>query len=894
VTTEGSAKASQAAFPIILLRVAALPANALRSFECPSALASAREVEAAFARLESRKQLRCDALYRLAPGRSALVRRLLLDWKRAVHNHRPTKWRLSDTSEVLAILEPAKGLTEEMLAWERDVERIHRGLREGQIALASDWAAVRQRFQCVWQNESLQRGILWAQPELYHELAKRLPDSQRLSKPDRRTERRELSFVAFTYRTSTKTSPFSTLTLTSVGRLANDAATFTVPDLRTCVSRLMISPHVVTRIARRWLEREDVAVKAPLATPDLLHIEPGRIAFLTHSGTNGSDGTADEVVREMSNASIGELMVCSLRETPGTHTFSSFKRAMARMLCCEEQRLEGFLKPLINARLVGPVLEYDECRPEAAESLLAAGRALDCPELCPECETLASVVERLGVVANSPLPELGRGLRAAESDIGRLLGNEAEIPPGSAVFERCAVSEPTPVPQCAVLAVIPVLEQLLNVLSLFNVDLGAAAVVQEFARERCVTGEALPVLLSFAEFWERLQSRYDGGERDAYQRAANEDPVTASATLLRRQFVHELRARMQASRANRLKLPADFVCRWTAQARDFAPRRAPLSANFLGQFATTAEAESFSFILNSVAPGYGALSAAWAVSTPANPAGVELRAYVIEALSALDRDGDVVEIAAAMDFGGQLREPLTARFLSYPNSPHSARDSGKIAWDDLGLFLDESLDCVVLGHRRDRRRVLPVHLGAISPRFFPPFYRFLLAFGPAFTPSFSVIDFVEEELSESERLAPRRYPRVEVGQVILSRETWCVPSVHLPKSMSSLLTFSEYLDLRRWARELDLPWRAFVTGAQPAEIVRGGFDLHALRKVRKPFFVDFDDYASCLLFSRYTRQAGTTVRFVEAMPWGSDNPFQDADGPRVVEVGIEVQGAPQS
>ena len=787
-------------------------------------------------------------------------------------------------------LRRAKGLAEDMSAWELDVETFHRGLAKGQIALASDWAAVRRKFPCVWRNESLQRGILYAQPQLYNKLAKGLSSPDRVSRSDRRSEKRELAFVAFAYRTSTKTSPFSTLTVTAVGRVVEDAVVLAVPDVRTCVSRPMISPHVVAQIARRWLERASVAAKAPLSTPELLHIEPGRIAFLTQVGTHDRNGAADEVVREMSNTPIGELMMHSLRAAVSAHTLSSFRRVMASTLNCGEDRVDGFLKPLIDAGLVRPGIQYDECRPNALDGLLATARALNCQELSLECEVLASVVERLPIVANSPMHERAAGLLATESDMGRVLGTEGEIPRGSVAFERCAVPEPAPIPHRVVAQVLPMLRELLNVLPVFNVDLGAATVLQDFVRERCAAGGALPVLPCFAEFWEHIQGQIETGDRDAYQRAADEHPVTAAATAVRRKFIDDLRIRMRAGNTNCITLPADFICKWARQAREFAPRRAPLSANFLGQFTKAVDTESFAFILNSVAPGYGALEAAWATSMLNNRAGVQLRADVAEAMRALDSEGDVVEIAAAMDFGGQLREPLTSRFLSYPSSPYLTRPNDKIAWDDLALFLDERLDCVVLGHRTDRRRVLPVHLGTISPRFFPPFYRFLVALGPAFTPSFSVIDFVEEYQSESERRTPRRYPRVEVGPLILSRETWCVPSVELPKLTSSLLTFSNYLDLRRWAREFNLPSRTFVTGAQPADIVRDGSDVHALNKVRKPFFVDFDDYTSCLLFSRYTRQPGATVRFVEAAPWGLDNPFQDHDGPRVVEVAMEVQG----
>jgi hypothetical protein len=202
--------------------------------------------------------------------------------------------------------------------------------------------------------------------------------------------------------------------------------------------------------------------------------------------------------------------------------------------------------------------------------------------------------------------------------------------------------------------------------------------------------------------------------------------------------------------------------------------------------------------------------------------------------------------------------------------------------------MDGELGRVVLGDRATLRRVLPLHLGTLSPLHLPPFYRFLVALGAAFTPSFSVVDFLEEELSAEERLKPRSYPRVRLGPVLLSRRTWCIPSEGLPQFAGRMPTFSEFLDLRRWARGFDLPQRAFVTRVQPAEIARDDLDLRAVKRSRKPFYIDFDDYASCVLFTRYSRRTGPTLRFTEALPWGRGNPFRDRDGPRSVEVAMQL------
>ena len=68
--------------------------------------------------------------------------------------------------------------------------------------------------------------------------------------------------------------------------------------------------------------------------------------------------------------------------------------------------------------------------------------------------------------------------------------------------------------------------------------------------------------------------------------------------------------------------------------------------------------------------------------------------------------------------------------------------------------------------------------------------------------------------------------------------------------------------------------------------------VHSLGKdpARKPFFVDFDDYASCALMSRFIRHAGAMVRFSEMLPTQEQNPFRDERRARTVECVMEIQG----
>ena len=86
--------------------------------------------------------------------------------------------------------------------------------------------------------------------------------------------------------------------------------------------------------------------------------------------------------------------------------------------------------------------------------------------------------------------------------------------------------------------------------------------------------------------------------------------------------------------------------------------------------------------------------------------------------------------------------------------------------------------------------------------------------------------------------------RLQIGRVVLRRETWNVPASEIPQHAE---------DLRAWARELGMPRHVFVK--TPLE--------------RKPFFLDLDSPVLARIASRHIRQSedpAQRIRFSEMLP----------------------------
>ena len=886
VTTEPSSALNGSGPRVILLRIAGMTADVLESFQCATVLKCAQVTERTLDQLQVRAPARCNAIHALVPGKSAATRRALLDLKRAVHNQRPLQL---DSLHLEAILARANGLTDDIKGWADDIRTYQKSMDRGAAAVQEDWEKVRRSLAGAWNNELLKRGVLYAQPEVYRGLAKRIASFQSQPKTSKQRERRwELSLLTYVYRMTTKTSPFSTFTVTAVGEMNDDMKCFPLPDVQSLTSSLIVSPALIGTMARRWLAHPDFAPRTPLYPPDLVESDGGRITFLTKADPTRNGEPDNEIIRTLSDSTISELVLRLLDEARGAHTITSLRQLLAQKLGCEEAALAELLVQLQALGLIRPTLSYDGSRLYAMAGLAQKALALGGATIERGPKLAAAAVKVLQSAAGRPAAEQARGLEAALSDIKTVVGDAVDVPAAHSVFDRCALSEVVSLPARAIRWVTPMLQQLLGVLPLFNLDLGAERLVQDFFRDQCRGGQTIPILEAFAKLREFVEARYPGESGDPFNRATEQHAAVNAATLKRQALIAELRGLMDRTTDGPADVPHDFFQRWSQCANSFEPRRTRLSANFLGQFLATYKPDRPYFVLNSVLIGYGALAATWAQPN-GHPAGQHLRTILLNDLAALDPEGDVAEIAATLDFGGQVREQLTPLVLFYPNELFPADSAHVIEWSELGLGLDDTLDRITLVRRDSGRRVLPLHLGTISPFHFPPFYRFLVALGPAFTPTFSLIDLIEAELSESERQALRHYRRTLAGPIVLSRETWCVPAGSLPRLHGGTLSYSEFLDLRKWARSLGLTRRVFVTSAQTVDIVRDNLDFQSFTQARKPFYLDFDNYSSCVLFSRFTRRPGPTLRFSEMLPAPEENPFREHELSRTVECALEIQ-----
>jgi hypothetical protein len=155
------------------------------------------------------------------------------------------------------------------------------------------------------------------------------------------------------------------------------------------------------------------------------------------------------------------------------------------------------------------------------------------------------------------------------------------------------------------------------------------------------------------------------------------------------------------------------------------------------------------------------------------------------------------------------------------------------------------------------RRIHPVHLGAVVPRYLPSLAKFLALFGPGELRRWAPYG---KQVQRHEHLS--MIFRHRIGNVIYHRKAWIVSLDSLRSVLLGKSGSSAFAAIDRWRSQVDIPERIFVSEHRQS----GG---------RKPQYIDFTSCLFVELFRSIVESAPPNLRITEALPsprdfWGGD------------------------
>ena len=903
-----------------MLRVAALPAEAVQRLRSPRSVAWADRVLAAEARSADLGPRLSDRLGELIGGNEDdRSRRALLTLRRNVFNNKLP----ADHEAALRLTGAAGGsdLAGMLGAWIDERRLLTELYDEGERVVQEELEAARGQLRGLTGDARFRSGLLLASPTLdavvdgYH-----LVPGAPKGKTDRRVERSLLEYV---YRTAAKTSPFSTLTGVALGEFTDPyapaPARAEVDQDWPTFPRLNVA--VLSRLADRIVADPGLREHLRIELAAGLTSGADRVRYIRRTITRGTDDAtvafdfARDSVFFLRNSEVLGTVLALFGERPGW-TVRELADRLGTVYESPEQERRQYLRVLLGLGLLqAPALQLDVHEPDPVRAFAEGLRPLDTPWSAALADRLTALAGEIDGYAGADLAGrralLGR-LRGGFTEVLESVGESGVALPKTLLYEDARAARPT-LPWDGTQwseAVGGPLRAVSEVLPAFDGMIGHRLTLKGFFLARYgAGGRCDDVLTMIQDFHEDIYDLY--ASASARQPTFDEDgellpqvnwlrrPELTAVDQARELFVAAMRKTwaeqppggadidldpaLLADIAARLTGVADGVQSYghfvqpCAETRPEADPAAAQAAGGTGAAARTPEPALA--VLNrsfgSVAFPFSRFTHCFEDIAPGGLA-QEVALSLRELQPPGARFAEVV--GGAADHNLNLHAHLLDFQLVYPGEKSALPPANQIGLDDLQVRHDPAADRLVLWSTRLECEIIPIYLGYLMPMALPEIPRTLLLFSPG---AHSVLD-VWGGVPEGEAVdGVTVRPRVSRGGLVLSRRRWTARTEQLPTGGPNATDSARLVDWRRWQHAHGLPDRVFAKFQKP-----DGEDN--ARGWSKPRYIDFTSGLSLSLLTALMRTTGERVVFEEALPTEDQLQVVSEAGRHVAEMLVDV------
>jgi hypothetical protein len=856
----------------VVVRMAGLPVAALTGLRFDETFARAEHILVTRERLAASGDELSDLLYEVigALPAAADARPGLVGLRRALHQIRVPGRR--EWNDELAALLPVP-VAQRIRAWVEDVWSYERARRELPDVLARERADREERLRVTVGDPAFRRALALAGPSLLDEVEKWRADPAHRPKPQKL-----LRLVKYLSRAAAKTSPYSTFMASGFGRWQAAGPVVTQYPDRAARGLVELDGRYLADLRRALLDHPELRPHARVRPNPSLVRTADRAEFI-------GPPPAESIVSVPLVPAVRACLDLLARYPETTVTELAGLLGNAAASGGGAGAAAAFVAKLIEAGLLEAVLPVPD---HAVDPLAGLARwARRGPAgLAGLIEEVRAELRRDVPVADVPAQ---RARQAALARATRVLADRLgfAVPPGGAeLHEAAVVTEPVAeLGRDRWAPVLADLDVLRGFLDIVDPKLPVRLAVGEYLRERFGPGARVPFPALYRAVQEAIGGAGAGPAAHDLRVLLGPGAVAWVAALAgcRSPRLRELDRLRAEARAAALP-PADpdgvvrvdpatlakLVAGWPEWIDP------PGSVGCYVQLlpAGPGGGDEPRVALNVVHGGYGR-----------GPG--RLRYQIAELDRAADPGSPVADTArpgtVLAELGGLLgstlniRAPTAPYEIDYPGTVSARPEHERIRLGDLVAVHDPATDRAHLTAPGTAGRVVPLHLGMSSDFTLPPAARFLeRAFGAAYLvhPSAPPLISVDTFTGADELV---RYPRVEVGRVVLQRARWFTRAGRVPTRSRGEPDAEYLLRLLGWLRETGIPTHCFVRtwGADPG----GGEQA----KARKPMYVDVANWLLALDFERQVA-AGSYVVFDEALP----PPTEAAAGPRVTEFFIQI------
>jgi hypothetical protein len=854
------------AAPLLIARIAGLPAEALTPFSHPSLLAELDERERLQRRLDDLRAALVDRLHAAIRRDSSAERRFLLAVKRRCFNAGSLAPYREDPLWPL-LTEVAPPAVESIVALEDALAAADR--RAGELygrALLQE----RRSLVQLLENRSFLRGLTLASPVV----ARNLGSLHRQAPGGfgRREKRLCLTLLRYLSRAALKPTPFSTLTRAGLAA-ANGCGDFALAASETWRERSTASLHheLLAQCSCLLLRCRRFAEGLPAMLNETLTVAgDGRASFF-HPGRWELD--KESRTFELSEASFirarleGPLvswLLAALRGGPRLYR-DLLAGARAHFSAEDFEEIEDGLRELRKLGLWSLVLPWDFNAPDLAGQIL--DRLEERPDV-PELRAFRSGLRELADLlrgyagAGSPVRLLEEQKERAEG-LFRTLLPPAELPQdirfqaNEANFEEEVFLRPeTGGPAVLQLAeerargLLEDLEPLVRLMHLHSTTHDFLLTLAAFV-ERRWPGAAEIGLLELFGATQPLFEQYRRYHRGTLVSSAAVDPgfnplaldAVERLTGWRREVEVEVRSDLREDAG------AQRLCPRTLSA--LLDRVPPLytRAHDFCAFVQPADGRGREWVLNTLTEGYGRYGSRFTAGMDEESRRLWISRFL--PLSELDLGGETVELID-LSFPGlrtlNAHAVQTRRVLKMPGEGSALPPERVLRLSDLRVR-PRGVDGLPVLMDTAGQRLLPVAFGSLAARRRPTLLKFIAIFGPAELlirrPMRSPLPFDGGET----------FDRHAIGRVVYSRRKWHVDARPLLAASAGRSEAEAFAAIHRWRVSKGLPDRVFARQPNPGAV-----------SFFKPQYLDFSSPTFVQMLVSILRSAGEALMLEEALP----------------------------
>lgn len=797
--------------PYFLLRTGGMPINGLLAMRANDTMDTLYALSTRKANLKQITPSLTERIEKEVPNLTDdALRNKLIKYKRDMFNFRRPKHRAVDF-----VQEVPQPLLAEMEQWESDFEMIQSLNAQAQAFFETEQPQARRVLQTTVNNHNFLNGVLLTSSDLFEKVNKYIQTP--IEEQNARLRKVEYTLATVLTRVAAKTSPFSTFSLVGQGLLEHDPelAETDLPSF-DYESKVCINWTPVLRVLDGLLKHPDVRPLLTYRVNRTLRVEENRLVLIQRKD---SPTTRPRVFRttespvSMDFNPAMKMVITIIRETEGASML--FTDLIERMSQAgPRDAIEKFVNQLIDIQVIEPTVEYPEQSPDILASVLNIIRDWQtevAARTAAHLRAVVSLIEQYRTGALQDRTGLLVSIRKQFEEIGDIVGLPTSAGSlGLLIYEDAILSDATRVPGAEWEEILSDLSFYQELAPLFDVKFRLQSVIAKMFVDQygedgiCTdTGEFVRNLIPIhTQFIKPMIP----GQLFADLEIGNDIPNIRALNDLKLEFLDLINRRFDESdeeiELTREEL-APLIERTPASIRN-----RPLSHEFFMQWVK--DEQQNMMVINQPYFGYLAFMSRFVAYFQEDGMVDKLRSYLSGLFAGT---GALAEVSGVYGFNANLHPRIAPYEMTFPATSYARGEEENVPtvdWRDFSFVYDKDTDRVMIQHE-EIGRVNALYLGTLVPLMLPTIVRTLMNMFSNANMIESYQTIREHELSDEVKQSEvRRYPRIRLGQVVVSRKKWMMPRTHLPMREAKESEYDYFFRVHEWRISQGMPSRVFI------------------------------------------------------------------------------------